>query len=367
MVAVARTRTIGPTLSPVATRTKLGNTDNPARALAHSKYMDDWVGNPHNDNPLYSEEVTANGMFSGDNNLSGMAKLSCTNYVSGRRIPSHAFIAVEGATTLATKAIANSNPGRAHVDIPLFIFELKDLPLLVKKRGNSILQTASSLNLNWQFGIKPMLSDFEAMLGFQDAFEKRMAEIRDLNDGLLKRTVRLGSHSATETESFPMESYLFSANSSAKTVTSKKVWATVKWKPSAAFANRPKTAGLNNQQDYIKNSLLGLTKASIPNLVWNALPWSWLVDWFTSAGDLIASSNNSVGYVAQPVNVMYHTMSTRSDDITGVPEWAGGDTTWTSTRETKERILVNAGLQVNVPFLNKRQLSILGSLAALKL
>lgn len=358
-----RTRTIGPFYTN-GERNKGGYVDYPPAELAYSKYCDDWVGNYKGDNPLLIETIDANGSFSGDNHMSGFAKRSCLNYASNRRLPSHLPLPAQNYSAIAAEAAAESNPARAHVSVPLFIYEMKDIPLLVKHRGDNILKTASSLNLSWQFGIKPFVNDLGKMIGFHDAFEKRRKEIEDLTDGGLKRRITLGTQTVEDTESFPMETYLFTSNSQARISTTRKTWATTKWRPSVSFSDVKK--GSPERMDYVRNSMLGLTAAQIPENIWNAVPWSWLVDWFSSAGDFIAAQNNSIAHLAGPVVICVNTTTTRSDDLTA-PKWVGGDQTWSATKNSKFRVIRPPGLQSYVPFLNKRQLSILGSLAALKL
>jgi hypothetical protein len=332
--------------------------------ISSSSYMEDWTGNPHGNNPLYSVVITSKGHFTGDNHASGIAHRSCSEYASNRRIPAHISIPRDSNVALATRAAADSNPARAHVSIPNFIFEMKDIPLLVKNRGGSILQSAGSANLNWQFGIRPLLSDLGKMLDFSGAYEKRVKEIEDLNNGVLKRRVQLEKDQEEESGSFTMESVLFFADSQYKVVTTRDIWAFCYWKPTTSFSNLRN--GSKDQRNAIRRALAGLSTAQIPINVWNALPWSWLVDWFTSMGDLIQASNNSVGYLAESVVLCVHTTTEREDKLVGVPGWITSDTTWSGTKETKERFLIPPGLSAKTPFLSKGQLSILGSLYVLR-
>lgn len=365
MVFVIRDRSLGPYYTGQQERLKLGNTDFPPPAFRYSKVMKDTVGNPHGNNILELDTIDVSGSLTGDNHLPGLQRRSVTNYTMNRRIPSHLVLPGASLGADAAKAVADSNPARSHVNVPVFLFELADIPKLVRLAGKDVFASIGSANLSWQFGIKPFLSDVSKMFNFAGAFEKRLKELDDLQtSGGLKRSVTLGTDEASSSETFVMESYMFFANSVGRVTTKRKRWATVYWKPVHSFSKLP--GGRKAQEQYARQAMLGLTKAQTAQNIWEGLPWSWLVDWFSSAGDMIASQNNSIAHVLQPVVICHHTTTRRTDSITGIPEWCGGDTTWTGTKESKYRYLSSPQLAVNVPFLSKRQLSILASLAALK-
>jgi hypothetical protein len=271
-----------------------------------------------------------------------------------------------GLAAIAADAAARSNPARSHVSVPNFIFELKDIPQLIYKGGKGILGGIASANLSWQFAIKPFISDINKLLDFSSAYEKRVKEIEDLESGRLKRRVAISIDEETEVGSpFVMESYLFFATSSPKTVTKRTIWAHTYWAPNMSLSSNLGSSG-DSRRDYIRKLLLGLHWHQFPINAWNAIPWSWLIDWCSSAGDFIASTNNSVGYLCEPVVICIHTQSERTDKFSGVPDWCGGNSSWSSTRDTKERYTMPPGLSASVPLFTKRQLSILGSLYVLK-
>jgi hypothetical protein len=263
----------------------------------------------------------------------------------------------------ATKAASQTNPASAHVSVPNFLFELREVPQLIRNHGNNIFENASSLNLGWQFGIKPLLSDLAKIFDFGSAYNKRLNLLNDLESGQLKRRISLGTDEAEKEESFVLESYLFFATSNATITTKRERWAVVKWQPGAIYKT---DSTFEERKKYVLRSMLGLTVASAPRVIWDALPWSWMVDWFTTAGDFITANNNSIARLSGQVNVMVKTETTRIDKLSGVPGWVTSGTTWTSTAESKRRFLRNPGLTAHVPFLSGRQLSIIGSLYVLK-
>ncbi len=130
------------------------------------------------------------------------------------------------------------------------------------------------------------------------------------------------------------------------------------------------------QETELKNAvrtadlLLGLELT--PEVVWNITPWSWAVDWFSNAGDVIAaaSRNLSDGMVMSNGYVMNHyrkeALVKRRGPINhstkGVPYWSGGEEVL-SVDEVKKRFRT-------IPYfgfgtaggLSNRQLSILAAL-----
>lgn len=265
-------------------------------------------------------------------------------------------------TEMATRLLAMTNPGRASVSLPVFIGELRDLPSMVRLAGNSILKRTSGAYLSWEFGWKPLISDVRKLLDFQSTVSKRVKELERLyGKGGLKRRMNLGASGVESVSNVAIESstsLVFRANQ--KIFTKRQSWGTVRWKPIQipSLASRPDLNRL------ARKAVFGLSIQAED--AWNLIPWTWLIDWFSNCGDFLQAHGNRVPCVPSVPNIMTKTETkidyTRTDSHT----WcSGGDSTILHT--TLSRRVQGAGLAASLPFLSKRQLSILGALAIQRL
>jgi hypothetical protein len=258
--------------------------------------------------------------------------------------------------------LARTNPSRPVVSIPTYIGELRDAPELIRLTGKSLLKKGASTYLNWQFGWEPLISDLRKMVDFQSHVEKRMKEIQSLTKkGGLHRRISIdeGSIEGPE-ESVSIDGVYAAVNATRQTITTWKTWGTVNWLQDPEVKLPQSSAEM---LALARRSVYGLSldPGSIATDAWNLLPWSWLVDWFTNAGDFISSFDNTVPAVPFNPCIMKEIKSTTTFKRTNSNWISGGDAS--ITRTLKLRRLGDATLAANLPFLSGRQLSILGSLA----
>lgn len=297
----------------------------------------------------------------------------------------------EAASALRAKAM--TNPSRNEIQLPVFLWELKDLPGMIRQAGQFLLkpsrsglqwnafeqwfnrgrpqggavdtavQMGASAYIAYNFGWAPLVSDLKKLIFFADAVQARRKEFQRLESGTgLKRRVKLLEHSS------PVSSAMHTFSSVGNTVLKATVykqsfirrWATLRWKPTG----NP----LPSSDDDIRNVILGLNASSIAGHVWEALPWSWLVDYFTQVGTLIGASNNAVGARLVSSCVM-STSSRRVWHPNYRWVFGNGDVITISaaerTVEHKRRYTSLPGITGVTKFslLGEKQLSILGALA----
>jgi hypothetical protein len=245
--------------------------------------------------------------------------------------------------------------------LPVFLFELGDLPKLVRLAGRGLAKLAGG-NLSVQFGWLPLIKDLGTLLDFASHYDKKSKEIAKLvSKGGLRRNVTLATRSAT------MASASVEIQSGWSVIQQRsysgKLWGSVRWKPS-----------LSPTSNYYRDPALAFRAALGLGIeiatVWEALPWSWLIDYFTSIGDYLAAHRNVVPATATHICIMRM-------DVTSViypaTNWSWGtDGGWnsyssgSSTRITKTRTIGGTPtLTANLPFLDGRRLSILASLFVL--
>jgi len=257
--------------------------------------------------------------------------------------------------------LARTNPSRPVVDIPVFIGELGDLPRLVQRAGGGLIRELASANLSYQFGIKPLVSDLTAMLDFVDHVDKRMTELRALQESGLRRKRNLASGSANATvASDPTNTAPIWVNVDCRIrrTTLVKTWGFVRWFPTGDFPATDRAL-----LKLARRSVMGLTIDG--STAWELIPFSWLADWFSNTGDLLKANRNIVPCTHGPVNIMRRSYTEHRYSV--ISDTTGRyDRQWTIHRETKSRVVATATLQAHMPLLSLRQLSILGSLIVLR-
>lgn len=284
---------------------------------------------------------------------------------------------------LMAKLLSMTNPSRPVVDLPVGIAELREIPKLIKESGEWVtrlhntwkrrrpvasLEQNSADYLAYTFGWRPLIRDLRNSLLFTTHFHKREVELRNIFEGGgISRRRQLWEADVTGPITRPV---LISQVGNIirvqyQIVTRRRVWGTVRWLPDPSKS--PPVTDLEYLQ-LARKCVLGLH--ADPAALWQALPWSWLVDWFTSAGDYFEAQRNTVPAYATKGCIMQHTESyrlcTRPKGIDGIG-YNLTDGEHLGYRTTKvRRVGVSPQLTISLPFLSARQVSILGALSVIK-
>lgn len=235
-------------------------------------------------------------------------------------------------------------PVRPIADLGTAIGELKDFPGMIKqtadflgrlgrvpfgKKGTTLGDfrrdiTAGPRNLgsdylNLQFGWVPFVSDILSIINARENLKKRLSQLKKDNGMSVRRRAELDNHSSssgseggsTFTSLSPtLETGLYAtgdslANRSFTTTSYERhIWYSAKYVyhiPSLDFDEPGQ--GLANLNG-LERRLLGLELTA--NTLYNLTPWSWLADWFTSAGAVVQNAvlNNQYHVVAAHAYVM---------------------------------------------------------------
>ncbi|UJQ85230.1 MAG: putative maturation protein [Alehxovirus infecundadaptatum] len=338
------------------------------------KHMTDEGHGKGQENPLHLDQFrgkiqpfngTANGLYT-----QRCDYVNCLHGAFEQWHPDHLDITAPLSDgEYATQLLARTNPNRYALNGPVSVLELRDLPRMVKLAGDSILKNAAGGYLSWQFGWKPLLSDLRKLLDFNHLVDKKVGELEALSKagGLhRKRTFGPGRGNSlverdTHTDNilcldfFGVRCFL-----DYRRTTHLEKWGTTKWYPLFPL---PKDAA--SKRRLAKQIVFGLELS--PANIWEAMPWSWLIDWYSNVGDYLSIYNNVVLVTHTPVCIMTRSTTqatfARTDHVTEID---GGNGSW--TYQTKIRSIVSPTLNFGAPpFLTDRQLSILGSLAILRL
>lgn len=273
--------------------------------------------------------------------------------------------------------LARTNPANAKILLPVFWAELRDIPEMIFRGGliadligrrksfrhlirDGNTRDLASANLAIQFGWAPFVSDLLALARFTETVEKRKKYFKKLKEKGLRSRINLGSGSEAIAGSVSLHSDLGISVSSTYTGTkSWRQWGVVHW-----VADGP--AFPQSDAD-LRRRLLGLSLDQVPLNVWNALPWTWLTDYFSNVGDMLKSGNRSV---ATPRGGSIMTQLTSQVEVEPViaPTWyctGGKMKKWMNARKVISEVSTLPSFAA-IPSLTGGQLSILGSLAVMK-
>lgn len=326
-------------------------------------------------------------------------------------VPNPIPLPVYNLDALGTEGVSRSIPTSPSASLSVFLAELRDLPRMITQthrffehfrslgkkfhRGTvTIGDTLDYFNrpgqsagdyLNLQFGWLPFVRDLASFYETGGTLDKRVRHLKTNNMGkpvVRTRQLRRWAYSTLQENytapsvtaimlpSLPhsfMHSAVAPCATRNRTVTHKgRIW----FKGTYMYYS-PEIANMPDWQ--LKADILGLRLD--PDVIWQLVPWSWLMDWFTTAGPLI---HNAVEMARHHV-VMHHGycmahMSTEhvcretqnvytgnACTVTKINATVSGEAT--CLFEQKQRVVANPyGFGVNWEGLSPYQLSILGAL-----
>lgn len=288
----------------------------------------------------------------------------------------------------ATRVLARTNPNRTTLNLPVFFYELRELPSLIYDTARLFLSQGalerltryevagqshgsgtyedyvkgiSNASLGVQFGWMPLVKDLTALTQLTQSVDKRVDELQGLmRNGGLGRTFQLGRTNQTRSAIVNLQTALMMMDGVKTKSTRSNTWGSVRWTP---LVKLPKT---DREQRRLALRLLTGTSingvAQLENL-WKAFPWSWLFDWCGNMGDFIGAHGNAIPLAYQNLCYMQKIVTTvalvpnsgRPEGVTG----GGGTIRRVSLSRTP---MTGPALTATLPFLNGRQMSILASL-----
>lgn len=170
--------------------------------------------------------------------------------------------------------------------LPNFLIELREVKDLIPKI-QGFLKTISGGFLNWQFGWKPIISDIRAFLKSAETVRNRIKYLKSIYEkptplhfGVSNffqpeitprdtQNARLSAHQlATVWEDFGLTSEVRLTSYRCEWNSTIVVYSTV--------------TGLDAADAFLHGMLANLGFLNGAKIVWNALPWSWLIEWFVN-------------------------------------------------------------------------------------
>jgi len=352
-----------------------GTPISPTRVLSDS--CTDSVGSPVVDSPLsltkyHGTWPRCTGRFDGTIQTARPQYTVLDGYTySNVPIALSTFTVQSAPSGWLLDLVAGTNPSRPTLGIPMWAQNIAQLPKMVKKLGDLILSPGNALKpkgfageyLGVQFGWLPLIDDLKKLLDFQNHVLKRNKELAQLYSGKgLRRRLKFADDttSSAVTGTIPGQvAVTVTATSSVEV--KRRMWGTIHWYPTTPPLYHPDDHKWNN----LTNRLVaGATPEGLAKGLWDVLPWTWLIGWFTNLGKYTLAHSWTV-----PAN---HSGGCLMREAIGT--WTAGDATVNAgtgkvyhygqlTRSLKTRAVSSTvSVGVNMPYLDMFRLSILGAL-----
>lgn len=291
-------------------------------------------------------------------------------------LPEPAYVGDSFLNAFGTSAIAAVLPTNPNASLATAIGELRrdglpSIPGASFRDRADLARKAGHEYLNVEFGWLPLVNDLQAFADSVRRSKQLIDQYRRDSDRKIRR--RFVAAPLIETSAPFNGSALWHSGGGAlfSPVTVTKQTETRLWFSGAFRYHVPVGddfySRLSRYEQYA-NYLFG-TRIT-PELVWNLAPWSWAVDWFTNAGDVIhnISQLGVDGLVMQYGYAMRHSRTSNKarssislSSLSGPTYTAHGS--YDVVAETKERISANPyGFGITDTSLSARQLAVLAAL-----
>jgi hypothetical protein len=253
------------------------------------------------------------------------------------------------------------NPNNAIVNVPLFIFELKDVPRMLRdifrfRLGKGAPSDVPGQYLAYNFGWAPLISDLRKLAMVADLWEQRVAFLnRAKTEGV---NLSLGRETKTRNVSSGIN-IKGSIPCPIEQVANWRIWASARLTPDSQIP----TPGTNLAWQVAR----GLQKGLTYDTMYQAIPWSWLIDYLGNIGSIMQARSGRLKYTVNHVCVMTQATITETADYSYVKAYRPGleIAPHDQVHEIKRRRVI--GVPNLIPrwekILSNHQASILGSIA----
>lgn len=273
--------------------------------------------------------------------------------------------------------VAGTNPSRPLLTMPTQVQNMTQLPSMIRELGKLLRRPVSSLaardaanvHLGIQFGWAPLIDDLVKLVTLQQHILKRTEEIYKLyyqQEGLKRRLGFGDSRTVVTTQGL----WSLTSNcqaSTAVTVTEiRKQWGTIKWRPTAL---PPFQSSDVDFASLARRIVLGMTPEGLVKGLWDVMPWSWLIGWFTNVGKYLWA--NSYTIPAVHTNGCFMSSVDRLVEIGGTsysltPEFQRKTEPQGNAYFTRKTRVIGGAASGSafVPYIDANRLAVVGSLFA---
>lgn len=281
---------------------------------------------------------------------------------------------------LGGTAISRCKPTNPHASVAQSLIELRrdGLPSVpfssIREKG---LRGIPEDHLNYEFGIKPLISDLKATIKAAENAKSILSQYHRDSGRLIRRKYSFPIDRQTEVTTEDRVSPTAGNGSPLSSYAYLQPWGTrqttVKTEKSYRFSGAftYQSGDTESRVAWLEekireaNHLIGL--APTPEVLWDTLPWSWFLDWFANIGDVVSNVSSMLvddlvvawGYLTEVIRV--ETQVRQFGSV--MNDGATSDASHTLVYESKRRTRATPfGFGFDMTSLSGRQLAILASL-----
>lgn len=262
----------------------LGNKANKAKSnfcrhlITRTKYS----GDPQS--YLRTDEVSGSnyynlGFLHSDSEATHATAITTAKAAFG--VPLQAALLGSQGQTMIDDASIDLKPDLTSVSVPNFLLDIEDLTSLFKlwKKDLGIAKNLAGAHLNYKFGWKPVMGDLSAMVEVLSSMNKKLADWEKSLNTLFHKSKVVLSDTITKSGSFNQ------GGSSSRPVR----WsASVSRKVTAHLVWKPQPLQVLGTLDRVTRGLLDSLGFELnPQIVWDALPFTFVLDWFFDVGSFL--------------------------------------------------------------------------------
>jgi len=247
-----------------------------------------------------------------------------------------------------------TRPGNSAANAAVLLGEMRRLPTLPLQQLQKLknFRSLGSEYLNVEFGWKPFVSDVRKMFETYQSIDRRLAQLVRDNGRGVRRNANLGTTETTTTDITPSGFLLtptypsFGGTGHSMSRTRVKTVTTRTWYV-ARYRYYIPDVGTSQWTRRATRALYGANVT--PDVLYELLPWSWLVDYFSNVGDVI--SNMSPNAVDKLTADYAYVMRSTEERLT----WTVSGSVWTPTNRLSFNLTGNNSVssklrQVATPF-----------------
>lgn len=313
----------------------------------------------------YSYNSQPTPFFSAGWHTEGAARANGTRAISRMR-PGNPVANVGQAVTEAARGGVPRNP---------FSGAYNALRLMRQRSFVENARNAGSDYLNVEFGWKPFLKDLQETVKLTLSLDHRLKQLARDNGKKVRRRLKLPGkpyNGPTSTSSGTalayalkptLHSFFYAGGSNKGGLTVSEHGSDDAW-VSGAFKYWIPDIGGSAWTKRATAALYGLTPT--PSLLWEVLPWSWLIDWHSNVGEILKnlSANAAENLVMEYGFSMFHKYTLKNyEQWTTYIDGSQGRASLAYVKETKVRVLASPySFDIGLPNYSDRQIAILASL-----
>lgn len=228
---------------------------------------------------------------------------------------------------------------------------------------------AANAQLVTQFGWVPFIKDIHDLLNLQRSIAERQNELRRLYSSQgLKRTLTLGNYSGVQVENgqfFASSGNGLTHTGSVTRYTKAKAWGTIRWKPNVALSVAPDDQALRYAA---QRTVTGITNIGLMKGLWDVIPWTWLIGWFTNVSDYAIAVSDQIPCSPTANTCVMVERETRNDfSNIGLNQGLSGGKGYSTLISRERFVSAKPSISIYEPFIGPQRLSILSALAVQKL